>query len=463
MTGLAGRQWRCVVCGYIHEGPEPPDLCPVCGAPAEQFEVYVAEPLGATVAPSGGGSGQLRRAVIVGAGIAGLTAAESLRAAAPQAEITLVSSEPGLPYYRLNLTRYLAGEIGEGELWVHPAAWYEERGIGLLSGATVQALDAEGRRVSLDDGRRLDYDKLILAAGAHAFVPPIDGSGLAGVAVLRSLADAWAILDACHSGVRCVCIGGGILGLETAGALARRGAQVTVLESHGWLLPRQLDPRAGQILAARIADMGIRTRFGAVTRRIRGDGHVRGVELEAGGELPADLVVITTGIRSNTLLARQAGLAVGQGVIVDQRLTTSRPDILAAGDVAEHQGIVYGLWGPALDQGRIAGLNAAGRETLFAGVARSNTLKVLGIEMFSIGRIEADDAADTVLAEERDGLYCRLLVRDGLLHGAILLGEAGAAGALKQALDLRRDLSASLRARPGAWELVRALSSRPGA
>ncbi len=150
-------------------------------------------------------------------------------------------------------------------------------------------------------------------------------------------------------------------------------------------------------------------------------------------------------------------------MIVDQRLTTSRPDILAAGDVAEHQGIVYGLWGPALDQGRIAGLNAAGRETLFAGVARSNTLKVLGIEMFSIGRIEADDAADTVLAEERDGLYCRLLVRDGLLHGAILLGEAGAAGALKQALDLRRDLSASLRARPGAWELVRALSSRPGA
>lgn len=497
MAERASQMWRCIVCGYIYEGSAPPEECPVCGAPSEEFEPYIEQPAVAAAAPVlrwrctvcdyvhagdspqeecpvcgasadcfepttepkviAGGAGHPLKTIILGAGIAGLAAAESLRAASPQAEIILISSEVDLPYYRLNLTRYLAGEIGAADLPVHPASWYDQNMIRLMTGTTVAAIEPARHQVTLESGEALAYDKLILAAGSHAFVPPIDGSQLAGVAVQRSLADANQILEVSRQGVRCICIGGGILGLEVAGALARRGVLVTLLEGFGWLLPRQLSQRAGEILADRIREAGIQLRLGAATRRIHGDIRVQGVELGDGEVLPADLAVITTGVRSNTHLARQAGLAVNQGVIVDNCLTTSHPDILAAGDVAEHRGVVYGLWGPALYQGRIAGLNATGLETPFGGVPRSNTLKVLGIDLFSIGEIEAKDASYLALEEERDGHYCRLLIRDQRLCGAILLGEAKAAGVLKKALEARKDLSASLRSRPSAWELVQDL------
>jgi len=184
------------------------------------------------------------RVLVIGGGIAGISAVESLRRAAPATGIALISQEGELPYYRLNLTRYLAGEVNREDLLIHTRAWYEEHDVELFLGSEVVSLNPEDHAIELRDGKRLVFDKLLLATGAHPFIPPVPGSDCKGVVSLRAINDADDLLEACRAGGRCVCIGGGLLGLEAAGALARRGAEVTLLENHGWLLRRQLCERA---------------------------------------------------------------------------------------------------------------------------------------------------------------------------------------------------------------------------
>ncbi len=461
----ATQAWRCSVCGYVHRGAEPPSTCPVCGAPQELFEPLPEEPAAPPppapqqVEPADGTAAAAPKVVIVGAGIAGVAAAESLRGASPGAEITLVSKEAELPYYRLNLTRYLAGEISEHDLPMHPASWYEEQNIRLLLGVEAAAIHAEDHVVELHGGERLPFDKLLLTAGAHPFIPPLPGADRPGATSLRTAADARAILAACRAGARCVCIGGGLLGLETAAALARHGANVTLLEGHGWLLPRQLNQRPGEILNRYVAATGIKLRTHAATRQLVGERRIEGVLLEDGNLLPAELVVIATGIRSNSHLARRAGLEVNQGVVVNNLLTTSHRDILAAGDVAEHHGQVYGIWGPSQYQGSIAGLNLAGRGVEFGGVPRSNTLKVLGLDLFSIGRINVEDASFRTVDQEADGRYFRFVFQDNRLIGAVLLGDASLCVAVQQAVEGKRDCSALLASSPTAAQIVEVLAA----
>ena len=399
-------------------------------------------------------AGKTARVVVVGAGIAGIAAVESLLAAAPSAEITLISQETELPYYRLNLTRYLAGEIKSENLPIHPAAWYEEQNIQLLLGEEVCGLDLEGHAVALRDGKRLPFDKLLLAAGANPFIPPIPGSDREGVTSLRTLQDA----DYLARGVPV----GGPLRLYRRGdtgpgdrrGVGPRGAKVTLLEGHGWLLPRQLNQRAGEILGDHVRRIGITLRNKAVTREILGDGRVHGVLLEDGSTIPADLVVIATGIRANSSLARQAGLEIKHGVVVNNRMTTSHPDVLAAGDVAEHEGVVYGLWIASQAQGKIAGKNLAGGSAEFSGLPRSNTLKVLGLDMFSIGQIMPEDASFQVIDQETDGRYCRFVFHENRLVGTILLGDMQLMSATKKAVEEKQDCSSLLRRSPSAEAVI---------
>ncbi|HUT89154.1 MAG TPA: FAD-dependent oxidoreductase [Thermoguttaceae bacterium] len=490
--------WRCRVCGYIHRGPEPPEVCPVCGASREEFEPYGEEPKrpdrGAKdrwrcvvckhvhqgdalpgVCPVCGAapdsfepvdqasgesadSGKALKLVVVGAGIAGTAAVESIREASARAEITLVSREPGLPYYRLNLTRYLAGEVKAEQLPIHPEGWYEDRDVRLLRGAEVVSLRPAEQVVELRGGRRLRYDRLLLAAGAHPFLPPFPGATREGVTALRTVAHADQIIEAAGSGAKCVCIGGGILGLETAAALAGRGVDVTLLEGHGWLLPRQLNQRAGEVLAEQVVG-GIKLRSHCRTREIVGDERVRGVLLEDGEMIPADLVVIATGIRPNSYLARLAGLTVDRGVVVDDTLETSHPNVFAAGDVAEHRGVIYGIWGPSQHQGSIAGLNMVGIRTEFGGIPRSNTLKVLGVDLFSIGRITAEDGSFEAIDRHRDGRYSRFVFHDNYLVGAILLGDTTLTARVKSAIERREDFSRELQNGPNGEQFAAHLSA----
>jgi nitrite reductase (NADH) large subunit len=430
-------KWRCLVCGYEHDGDGPPEACPVCGVPAEEFEACAPE------SPVASRRDDKRSIVILGGGIAGVSAAEGARQASSSAEIVLVSAEEHLPYYRLNLTRRLAGEIGDEALPIHPESWYEEKQIQLLRGQKASELRPESKQVVLKDGRELSYDSLILACGAHPFVPPVPGAEKKGVFTIRTLEDVQALEGMLSPGAPCVCIGGGILGLETAGALAKRGIAVTLLENYGYLLPRQLNREASALLSEEVKGLGIQICSQAAAAAIIGEDAVEGVVLKDGTELPAAAVCITTGIRSNSHLARRAGLAVGQGVVVDNHLQTSVPDIYAAGDCAEYGGCVYGLWEPAQYQGNIAGMNAAGVPTEFGGIARMTTLKVLGMKMFSLGTINPKDGSYTEISTTEDDTYRCYLFRDNRLAGAILVGDTSLASTAARLLREKTDCSAA--------------------
>jgi nitrite reductase (NADH) large subunit len=450
-------KWQCLVCNHLHEGPEPPGECPVCGAPKDRFEPIdeKAGPEPLAQQPDG--------IVVVGGGIAGVSAVEAIRAASPTLPVTLISKEPELPYHRLNLTRFVAGEIEEASsLALHPAAWYDDNNIQLLRGHEVAALSPDRLELELRTGERLRYGKLILTAGSHPLMLPIPGVRKEGVTAFRTLGEAQYILEELAKGAKCVCIGGGILGLESAAGLARRGADVTILEGFEWLLPRQLNPRGGRILEGFVRQLGIDVRPGALTKEILGDERVRSVQLEDGTQLDADLVVVAVGIRTNSFLARRAGLEVNNGVLVDDRLTTSAPDILAAGDVAEHRGVVAGLWGPAQYQGTIAGMNAVGKRADYGGIPRATTMKVVGLPLFSVGEVKAEDASYRDLDEEGDGTYSRFLFRDNRLVGAILLGDASLAAATKKCVEARTDLSGLLGKRPTAAEVAEHLAALAG-
>ena len=440
-------QWRCFICSHVHDGSHPPESCPVCGADNSKFEPLTEQ---TTPDKSRGFAGKV---VIVGAGIAGLSAAESARVAAPDAEIVLVSKEAEFPYYRLNLTRYLAGEIGEAQLPIYPQEWYAQKRIDLVQGAEVSSLVLDRRAIGIGGGSEIGFDRLILACGAHPLVPPLPGSHLDGVQVLRSVQDARALQQMVKADLPCVCIGGGILGLETAAALARRGVSVTLLENFGWLLPRQLDHAGAKVLERHVAGLGIKVRLSATTAEVTGDRRVCAVAMADGSSLEAELVVIAAGVRPNSHLARRAGLEVNQGIIVDSYLATSFPDVYAVGDVAEHRGILYGIWEPARYQGVIAGKNAVGAHIEFGGIPRANTLKVLGVSLFSVGEIEAKDGSYQVIAREHDGNYARFLFRDSHLVGAILIGDTHLAAPSLRFVKERIDASGVLARRPTADEV----------
>jgi nitrite reductase (NADH) large subunit len=452
LAAVPASQWRCIDCAYTHDGETPPDFCPICGAGPERFEPLADA--GAAEQPETGAA----RIVIIGAGIAGVSAAESVRNASADSTITLISFEPDNPYYRLNLTRHLAGEIDSAELVIHPDEWYRSRQIDLLAGKRVETISCNAKTVELDDGTSLPYDRLILAMGSHPFVPPISGTDLDGVFTLRTAEDSARIIRHLENGKPCVCIGGGILGLETAGALAQRGGNVTLLESHEWLMPRQLNQAAAQRLEAHMTTLGVKLRKNARTQQILGsDGQVSAVLLADGTQIDCGMVILCTGVRPNTSLARKAGLEVNRGVVVDNHLRTSDPHIFAAGDLAEHNGTVYGIWGPSQFQGTIAGLNALGGDTQFGGVPRSNALKVLGIDLLSIGQFTPEDGSYRVVHDQTESDFQHFVFQDGKMVGAILLGSTEAAAKIKKAIEGKQDFSALLGTSPDCAGILAAL------
>jgi nitrite reductase (NADH) large subunit len=434
------RVWRCTVCGYVHHGAGPPEICPVCGAGAELFE---PEPLPGESQVVAGSP----RILVVGAGIAGVTAIEAARRAAPDAELRLVSREPGLPYYRLNLTRLLARDIDEAALDMVAPDWAQNRKLDLVHAEAV-ALDRTARRVLLADGRALEYDRLVVATGARAFLPPLPGADLVGVHTLRTIADARTIAERAERASACVVIGGGLLGLEAAAAIARRGKPVTVLESHPWLLPRQLAERPARLLEAHLAELGVTVRKDVRNIVLSGKGRVERVELGEGEPLAADLVLVATGVRPDAGLGRNAGLSGERGIQVDDRMVTSDPNVLAAGDAAEHLGVVAGIWPVGYAQGSVAGHNAAvGPDS--SGVIRyvpeppATKLKVVAVSVASMGEFLPKYPDDQLVEHEQAGAYLRLVLRGGQLVGANLLGDARLASELETAVErgaLRDDL-----------------------
>lgn len=451
----APSRFRCRVCAYVHEGTAPPDTCPVCGAPSSEFEPLEGEsaPAEEEKPPVTGRDGPTY--VVVGGGIAGVTAAEAIRKQDATGKIVLVSGEKSLPYARLNLTPFLAGQVKAEQLTLHPAEWYEKKGIELITGREVGDIDVEGKKLRLRPRGNQRYDRLVLATGAHPFMPPIPGITRRGVMQLRTDQDCHRLIGTASAGGKCVCLGGGLLGLETAGALASHGVPVTVIEDRPWLLPRQLDQSAARVLQQRLEKMGITFRLGRQAEELVGDERVRGVRLADDTTVDADIVIVTAGIRPNSYLARAAGIDVNMGILVNEKMETSATDIWAAGDVAEFRGRIYGLWTSSQQQGLVAGTNAAGGAKAFGGLVSSTALKVVDIDVVSIGPVEADDE-NTVVARQDEDSYYRFLLRAGVLQSAIIVGDGRLMGPAQAAIQNATDLSHP-GAKPKAEEIVEAL------
>ncbi|HEU68493.1 MAG TPA: NAD(P)/FAD-dependent oxidoreductase [Candidatus Acetothermia bacterium] len=368
------------------------------------------------------------RFVIVGGGLAGFTAARTLRTSDVGAEITVVEAEPVAYYLRPGLIEVLAGRKTLAEITPFPRAWFEHRRIRYRSGSAVVELDVEGHRVTLASGERLGYDRLLLACGAAGAQPELPGVAGEGVFALRQAADVERIRTRAQRARAAAVIGGGWLGIEVARALHDLGLAVTVLERGRWLLHRQLDREGAEVLTALLARQGVQVRVGVECAAIRGQEEVAAVRLTTGEEMAVGLVVISAGIQPRIALAAAAGLATNRGVIVDDHLATSASDVYAAGDVAEWRGQIYGIIPAAREQGEIAARNMIGPESVrYAGTTRSNTLRVAGVDLVCLGETQPQGGPRQELrAVDRDaGRYVKLVLgADGELAGAILLGAA---------------------------------------
>jgi nitrite reductase (NADH) large subunit len=365
------------------------------------------------------------RLVIVGNGMAGTRVLEEMLARAPgRFDITVFGAEPHPAYNRIMLSPVLAGERQFADIVIHPPEWYAAHGVDLRLGAAAIAIEPSPRRIVTAGGDEISYDKLILATGSHPIMPPLPGVHLPGVVSFRDAFDVERMVEAAGSGRRAVVIGGGLLGLEAANGLRARGMQVTVVHLMAHLMERQLDAEAANMLRRELERRGIDIVTGAETQAILGTDRATGVRLKSGLEIPADLMVMAIGVRPNADVARAAGLVVERGIVVDDRMRTSDPDIFAVGECVQHRGACYGLVAPLYDMAAALAATLAGGEGSYSPTATATRLKVTGIDLFSAGDFaSADDREDIVLRDPGRGVYRRLVLQDDRLIGAVLYGD----------------------------------------
>lgn len=363
--------------------------------------------------------------VIVGNGMAAMRLVENLtHRALGRYAIAVIGEEPRLPYNRVLLSSVLAQEVSRGEIELRPAQWWSDRGVTLLYGRTATAIDPAIRRVRLANGATLPFAKLVLATGSRPIRLNVPGMELPGVMTFRDLGDVTAIEAAAANGAKAVVIGGGLLGLEAAYGLAKAGSQVSVVHLMNRLMERQLDARASAMLKHVVETRGIAVHLNAETVGILGSTCARAVELKDGRQIDADLVVVAAGIRANVDLARTADLDIDRGIVVDDHLQSSKPNIYAIGECIEHRGQCYGLVEPAYEQARALAAHLAGDSASYTGSVLATNLKVSGVNVFSAGDfLGAADTEQLVLSDPGLGTYKKLVIKGGRLVGAVLFGD----------------------------------------
>ncbi len=383
--------------------------------------------------------------VIVGNGIAGVTTADHIRRHHPDCKIDIVGRERYHLYNRMAITRLIYGRSAMQGLMLMPDSWYDDRHISCWLNTQVTRIDREERKIHLGVGDPLPYDRLILATGSASYVPPIPGFDEPGAFVLREAEDAMRIREYVQeNGCRqAVVAGGGLLGLEAAYALRQLGLDIVVLERGPWLLRRQLDRAAAEILRKYLQRLGMPSVFETEVISLESDGQrIRRICIKPNQLMPCDLFLLCTGIVANKTLAEEAGIAVKRGIIVDDQMRTSDPSVFAVGDAAEHDGHISGLWPSAVGQAEVAAVNALGGHKSFEDLIPETMLKVAGIHLTSIGRFEQEsEEEDTIVDFDAAGhTYRKLVISDGRIVGAILIGHPmltpGISAAVKEGMDV---------------------------
>lgn len=361
--------------------------------------------------------------VIVGAGPSGLRCAEHLASAGHA--VCVIGAEPGQPYNRVALSQYLAGDQEEPDLITHDAERLHTLKISFRPNTIIQEIDTATQRLTASNGVTIDYGSLVLATGSRAFRLPLPGADLPGVLMYRTLDEVRTMLQVAKGGGHAIVIGGGLLGLEAAVGLSKRGMSVTILHGVDRLMERQLDHAAAALLATRLQWQGIAVELAAASVAITGTDRATGIQLKDGRHLAAELIVMAVGIRPEAELARSAGLMVERGIVVNDLMRTSNPNIYAIGECAQHKGQCCGLVAPAFAQAAVAASNIAGTYATYAPLADATTLKVAGAGVWSAGDIAATDVEALVYDDPDAGEYRKFLLRDERLVAALLYGETG--------------------------------------
>jgi len=365
--------------------------------------------------------------VIVGNGMAAARLADELtKIALGRYAIAVIGDEPRLAYNRVLLSSVLAGETASHEIELKPAQWWRERGVTLKYGRRATEIDIGRRELKIENGESIAFSKLVLATGSTPLRLNVPGAELGGVHTFRDSRDVDLLLTLAAQKKRVVVVGGGLLGLEAAYGLAKAGASATLIHLMDRLMERQLDGPAAELLKSLVERKGIRILLNANTARLHGKVGVEAIELADGRRIETDAVIFAAGIRPNTALAIEAGIAVNRGVVVDDQLRTGAADIFALGECAEHRGICYGLVEPAYEQARVLAQHLSGRTAAYPGSVVATNLKVSGVSVFSAGDfVGAEGSEAIVLTDSRRGSYKKLVITAGRLTGAVLVGDVG--------------------------------------
>ncbi len=381
------------------------------------------------------------RLVVIGGGPAAVAVIEEAFKHRPPSDwtISVLCAEETAPYDRIALSRALAPD-GPRELGLKDESWYRERGIRLALGTPAAVIDTAQRVVLCESGERVHYDKVVIATGSRVATPPILGLGLHGVVRLRTEQEAAQIRAAIKPGTTVAVVGGGLLGLEAAAAIAEHGADVSVVHGADRLMERQLDKGSARWLRRRVEERGITCHIGSFCDElVEWEGRVVGVKLKNGTVVPADLVIMATGVSPVISVAARAGIKTERGITVDDQMRTSAPDVWAVGECAQHEGMIYGTWAPIAEQAKVVGADISGRPAGFRGKPQPTRLKVPGIDLFSCGNPTAEigdpDLDEVVTVDSRSGTYRRLVFRGRDLVGAVLMGDLSLSGQLTRLLE----------------------------
>ncbi len=363
--------------------------------------------------------------VIVGNGMAAARLVDELaKTALGRYAIAVIGDEPRLAYNRVLLSSVLAGETASHDIELKPASWWRDRGVTLKYGCVATEIDVGRRELKIAGEESLTFSKLVLATGSAPLRLNVPGADLAGVHTFRDSRDVDLLLTLAAQKKRVVVVGGGLLGLEAAYGLAKAGAAVTLIHLMDRLMERQLDAPAAGLLKMLVERKGIEVLLNANTAWLHGETCVEGVELADGRRIDAEAVIFAAGIRPNVALAKDAGISVNRGIVIDDQLQTAAADIFALGECAEHRGICYGLVEPAYEQAKALAQHLAGGDASYSGSVVATNLKVSGVAVFSAGDFIAADGSETiVLNDARRGTYKKLVIANGRLTGAVLVGD----------------------------------------
>jgi nitrite reductase (NADH) large subunit len=363
--------------------------------------------------------------VIVGNGMAAARLVDELaKSALGRYAIAVIGDEPRLAYNRVLLSSVLAGETASHDIELRPASWWRDRGVTLKYGCVATEIDVGRRELKIGGEESVVFSKLVLATGSAPLRLNVPGADLAGVHTFRDSRDVDLLLTLAAQRKRVVVVGGGLLGLEAAYGLAKADVPVTLIHLMDRLMERQLDAPAAGLLKMLVERKGIKVLLNANTARLHGEKFVEGIELTDGRRIDAHAVIFAAGIRPNVALAKDAGISVNRGIVIDDRLQTDAADIFALGECAEHRGICYGLVEPAYEQARVLAQHLAGGGASYRGSVVATNLKVSGVAVFSAGDFIAADGAETiVLNDARHGTYKKLVIANGRLTGAVLVGD----------------------------------------